>query len=230
MTMQWLRRFSWAAVAAAVAIVGYAYLERAPDGEATTPPPLLGPVDLGHGGRVQLERQPGALPRMRVVGGSIFDERALVALYSFMGRVLDRRKPFTVLWDPRSVVWPRVGPRQLAVVRTWVDANAVRWDTHVQAHALLVTNPLVRPIARLVLRLVHCRHHHRLRPARAAPSPHHPLPHGVAVCTATARASRQRRARRGCLRRELLCQATLVGQGLLRGPRQTIRGVWAEMG
>ena len=26
-------------------------------------------------------------------------------------------------------------------MRTWVDANAVRWDTHVQAHALLVTNP-----------------------------------------------------------------------------------------
>ena len=116
---------------------------------------LAGPEPLGYGGRISLEAPlaPGTFPRLCVVGGRVFDETALVATYTFFGRVLDMRRPFTVLWDPRPLVWPRLTPRLLRMVREWVDANARRWDQHVQAHAILLTNPLLRPIARLLCQL-----------------------------------------------------------------------------
>ena len=116
---------------------------------------LLGPSPLGHGGRIELERAqgPGTLPRLRVVGGRVFDEASLVSIYSFFDRVLLLRRPFTCLWDPRRVVWPKLSGRQMRMIRAWVDANAVQWDTRVQAHALLLTNPVVRSIANLVMRL-----------------------------------------------------------------------------
>ena len=112
----------------------------------------LGPVDLGHGGRVELQAQPSMLPRLTVVVGRTFDERALIALLDFMSTTLRRRRPFTVLWDVRDLRWPRIGKMQLGLVRAWVDTNAARWDSFVQAHVLRM-NPLARPLAWLVLRL-----------------------------------------------------------------------------
>ena len=113
---------------------------------------LLGPVDLGHGGRVELQAHASMLPRLTVIVGRTFDEQALVALLDFMSTTLRRRRPFTVLWDVRDLRWPRVGRTQLGIVRAWVDANAARWDSFLQAHALRI-NPLARPLAWLVLRL-----------------------------------------------------------------------------
>ena len=56
---------------------------------------LLGPASLGTGGHIALERaQPGTLPRLRVVGGSVFDEAALVSACSFCDQVLRLKKPF----------------------------------------------------------------------------------------------------------------------------------------
>ena len=118
---------------------------------------LAGPMAVGSGrapGYAVLER-PSAqgLPRLKVVGGRVFDEAAIVSLYTFSERVLSLRQPFTCLWDPRSVQWPKLTPSMFRTIRAWVDVNAVSWDTHVQAHAILLTNPIVRSIAQLVIRL-----------------------------------------------------------------------------
>ena len=48
---------------------------------------------------------------------------------------------------------PQISPKMMRMIRAWVDKNAVQWDTRVQAHALLLTNPLVRTVAQLVIRL-----------------------------------------------------------------------------
>ena len=70
--------------------------------QATTAPPspshvrlLAGPAVVGSRrapGYAVLER-PSAqgLPRLKVVGGRVFDEAAIVSLYTFAGRVLDLR-------------------------------------------------------------------------------------------------------------------------------------------
>ena len=120
----------------------------------------LGPVAMGHGGRLELERAPGrmeagygTLARLRVVGGRVFDEAALANSFGFFDDVLAMRRPFTVLWDPRRVVWPRVSARQMQMVRAWVEVQVIPWDTHVQAHVLLLTNPIVRSLAALAVRL-----------------------------------------------------------------------------
>ena len=125
--------------------------------QLASPRPLAGPVVVGSGrapGYAVLER-PSAqgLPRLKVVGGRVFDEAAIVSLYTFFGRVLGLRRPFTCLWDPRPVQWPKLTPSMFRTIRAWVDVNAVSWDTHVQAHAILLTNPVVRSIAQLVIRL-----------------------------------------------------------------------------
>ena len=116
---------------------------------------LLGPSPLGHGGHLFMERpQHGVnLPRLHVVGGYKYDEIALVNTYTFFGEVLKLRRPFTCLWDPRPVRWPALSGRQLKMIRAWVDANSVQWDTYVQAHALILTNPIVRALARMVIKL-----------------------------------------------------------------------------
>jgi len=142
-------------VAAAVAAAACLLCEPTVDAATAQTKLLLGPTAIGHGGRIELEhaRQRGALPRLRVVGGRVFDETALVTLYTEFSHVLALRRPFTVLWDPRPVRFPHISGRQIKLIRAWVDANAVRWDTHVQAHAILLTNPIARSIAWMVIQL-----------------------------------------------------------------------------
>ena len=120
---------------------------------------LLGPSPLGHGGILELEQlsrgeaAKNPLPRLRVVGGRTFDEASLVQTYTFLNQVLKLRRPFTCVWDPRLVRWPALSGRMFKMIRTWVDAHAEQWDTHVQAHALILTNPVVRSLGRLVISL-----------------------------------------------------------------------------
>ena len=118
---------------------------------------LLGPATLGHGGYVAVEHPRRGerinIPRLVVVGGRVYDEAALVNTYTFFGEVLKFRRPFTCLWDPRPVRWPALSGKMLKMIRAWVDANSVQWDTYVQAHALILTNPIVRALAKLVIKL-----------------------------------------------------------------------------
>ena len=122
---------------------------------ANRPPPILGPSTLPGGGTSELARPPPrtARPRLRGTPGRVHGEASAAATHAFFDRVLRLRRPFTVLWDPRGVRWPHLPPRHLRIIRAWVDANAEKWDTQVQAHALLLTNPIVRGVARLVIRL-----------------------------------------------------------------------------
>jgi len=154
-------RPSWLLVAAVVVALVASGLACAPAANPATSSSLparsleFGPTALNrHGGRLELERaRTGEHARLRVTGGRVFDETALISTYTFFGRVLTLRKPFTVLWDPRAVLVPRLSGKMMRMIREWVDAHAVQWDTHVQAHAILVTNPIVRAIASLVIRL-----------------------------------------------------------------------------
>jgi len=154
-------RPSWLLVAAVVIALVASGLACAPAANPATSSSLparsleFGPTALNrHGGRLELERaRTGEHARLRVTGGRVFDETALISTYTFFGRVLTLRKPFTVLWDPRAVLVPRLSGKMMRMIREWVDAHAVQWDTHVQAHAILVTNPIVRAIASLVIRL-----------------------------------------------------------------------------
>ena len=118
-------------------------------------PGLLIPrSSMGHGGYLELEKPcDGMLPRIRLVGGKIYDEFALERTQTFFNRVLKLGRPFTVLWDPRPVRWPKISRKQLRMIRSWVDQNAIKWDTRVQAHAMILTNPVVRSLAQLVIRL-----------------------------------------------------------------------------
>ena len=104
---------------------------------------------LPGGGTIELERPPPrtSLPRLRVTPGRVHGEASAAATHAFFDRVLRLRRPFTVLWDPRGVRWPHLTPRHLRIIRAWVNANAEKWDTQVQAHALLLTNPIVRGVA-----------------------------------------------------------------------------------
>ena len=156
-------RSSWLLVAAVMVALVASGLARAPAAAAnpatSSSLPVrsleLGPTALNrHGGGLELERaRPGEHARLRVTGGRVYDETALVSTYTFFDHVLALRKPFTVLWDPRAVLVPRLSGKMMRMIRGWVDAHAVQWDTHVQAHAILLTNPIVRAIASLVIRL-----------------------------------------------------------------------------
>lgn len=115
---------------------------------------ILGPSDLGHGGRIELE-QPwrGAMPRLRLVSGSTYDEVTIQTTMDFFGRVLALKRPFTVVWDPRPIRWPTVSPSGLRMVNGWIGQHLIAWDTYVQAHCCIITNPVLRSIASLLIRM-----------------------------------------------------------------------------
>ena len=144
------------AAAAVAAVSAFLLLMLNDDRSGGDAHPLLLPrARLGSsGGWVELERaRPGTLPRLRIVAGRVYDEGAIRSTLHYFDRVLELRRPFTVLWDPRRVLWPRVGRPELRVMRQWVDANAARWDSRVQAHAVVIANPILRSIAHLAIGL-----------------------------------------------------------------------------
>ena len=125
----------------------------------------------------------GMLPRLHVIGGRVFNgapitrihelraacrrcaqevctpsscslsEGAILDIYEFLDKVLKLRRPFTAVWDVRSVLWPGISTRLFQVIRAWVDANAPKWDTYLQGHAIIISNPIVRPVAKLIIKL-----------------------------------------------------------------------------
>lgn len=116
--------------------------------------PLLGPSLIAHGGYAVLERHSQLkLPRMRIVAGSRFDALAVRQTQAFMSEVLRLRRPFSVEWDPRRITWPQLSPAMMSAVHEWVEVNVHAWDTHVQAHAVIVSNPLARSFARFLVQM-----------------------------------------------------------------------------
>jgi hypothetical protein len=114
--------------------------------------PILGPFPIAHGGHAVLERHALLkLPRMRIVAGSRFDEAAVRDTQAFMTRVLRLRRPFSVEWDPRAISWPQYSPAMIRAVQDWVEVHVHAWDTHVQAHAVIVSNPIARSFARFLV-------------------------------------------------------------------------------
>jgi hypothetical protein len=149
-------RPSWLLVAAVVIALVASGLACAPAANPATSSSLparsleFGPTALNrHGGRLELERaRTGEHARLRVTGGRVFDETALISTYTFFGRVLTLRKPFTVLWDPRAVLVPRLSGKMMRMIREWVDAHAVQWDVLSDTRACeVVSAPLQRASA-----------------------------------------------------------------------------------
>ena len=142
---------------------------------------VLGPSKL-HGGVVQLERHPGSrVDRLRVVSHTIWtDHKDLDSMLTIFQQALARKHPFMVIWDVRSLTFPRVRAAQVEQVRSFLGGFAVQFDTYVQAHIIIISNPGMRaqalrkadPIEWRALLLLHwrvplrpCRPHSRSRPS-----------------------------------------------------------------
>eukprot|EP00966_Prymnesium_polylepis_P119417 2759966-Prymnesium_polylepis.1 len=63
------------------------------------------------------------------------------------------KRPFVVVWDTRAIALPLISRGMIRHARNWVDAYAPAWDSRVQAHALIVGNPLYRGLANLLFRV-----------------------------------------------------------------------------
>lgn len=145
---------------AAIAMGAWGPMRDIVDAEDGSSPPkvLVGPYFLSDGGFLQLERHTetiGPLPRLRIVvrssrGGSDADCDTTLDAFT---KTLARRRPFTVVWDVRRVTIPRISRAQFNAARAWIGEHVVAWDTHAQAHVVVLTNPLVRGILRLMLHI-----------------------------------------------------------------------------
>jgi hypothetical protein len=116
---------------------------------------LVGPVML-HGGYVQLERHDGSgsssVPRLRLVsrGGRGFNDNDIRLLLDTFTVVLRRKRPFIIIWDARKLAWPRISGKQVGMLHAWFEKEYLNWDTYLQAHATIISNPLARAFASLV--------------------------------------------------------------------------------
>lgn len=90
---------------------------------------------------------------LRVVSHSIWtDHHELEAVLSVLRQALRRKRPFLVIWDVRSLTFPRVNMAQVQQVRDFTYEFAEAFDRHVQAHAIILKNPLVIAFAHILLR------------------------------------------------------------------------------
>lgn len=114
---------------------------------------LVGPLTL-QGGVAQLEHHAGSrVARLRVVTHTIWTNHTdLSSMLTIFKQSLARKQPFMIIWDARSLTFPRVRAEQVNQVREFVDEFAELFDTHVQAHIILLSNPVVRAFARVLLR------------------------------------------------------------------------------
>lgn len=106
---------------------------------------LVGPVMLSNGGYVQLERYPAhvaSMPRLHFVTRSsrgLSDDDTLLVLELF-SKALSQRRHFSVTWDVRAVIFPRISHTQFAAARDWIAIHVVAWDTYAQGHAVVVSH------------------------------------------------------------------------------------------
>ena len=114
---------------------------------------LEGPATSVSGQLVQLERHSNSPARMRVVTHTIFTSgNDLDAMFRVMHRSLARKTPFLIIWDIRKLRFPRLKVAQVRQVKEWLKGHLVAWDTHVQGHAIILSNPIARTFAWLLIR------------------------------------------------------------------------------
>ena len=152
-----LRRALVPAVAVALAAVlfGQAF-GTLDDGAAADVKVLIGPTVISNGGYLQLERhyeRIGPLPRLRIVAPPKHTDADGDLALEFFTKVMNTRRPFVVVWDVRRVAFPRITGKQFQAARAWVGEFVVAWDTHAQAHVIILNNPLIRGILSLMLRI-----------------------------------------------------------------------------
>ena len=97
-----------------------------------------------------------ALPRLvfKSVRARIVDED-IDNFLNTMKDVLALGEPFTVLWDARESLVTFSSPawRQIMLGKAFADEHAVRIDSLVQAHAVLLRNMFVRAFLRVTIKL-----------------------------------------------------------------------------
>ena len=91
---------------------------------------LIGPAHL-KGGLVQLERHAGnATARLRIVTHTVWtDYRDLDQMLTIFKKSLARKQPFLLIWDVRSLTFPRVKMQQVQQVREFIKAYCEPFDT-----------------------------------------------------------------------------------------------------
>jgi hypothetical protein len=119
---------------------------------------LFGPYDEDCG-KLYLERHPElALPQMCVIAKRPpLSDHAIETFMEFLEKVFDEcDEPFSVLWDARGGAFPTMSHARR--VMAWMAENdgayGKAWDSRIQGSAVIIQNPLMRNLARVMLKLV----------------------------------------------------------------------------
>ena len=153
---------------------------------------LIGPIVL-RGGVVQLEQRGSSqVAWLRVVSHSIWtDHHELEAVLSVLRQALRRKRPFLVIWDVRSLTFPRVNMAQVQQVCDAPGARALSNCTRTHRQFAPTPDHCLNQLAPLVPQCgagarLHLRIRGSLRQARAG-ARHYPEESvGHCVCPHTA--------------------------------------------
>jgi hypothetical protein len=122
---------------------------------ATETDVLLGPVEVGDCARVSLERHCDLpLARLNVMARNPpLTDDAIEQFLGFLGAVLDRGEPFSVLWHVDGGAFPSM--KQFRRVIAWLDEDqrSARWDELVQGNVAIIRSRLLRGAARLMTKI-----------------------------------------------------------------------------
>lgn len=114
--------------------------------------PIVGPVELGYASLVLRQEADYALPRLRLTARNdqpMTDEGVVRGL-AVIAEVLQRKEPFTILWDVRSCCLP--SRQQLRIGTDWARTHKPELDTYLAGIGILQSSRIVRAVANLVLR------------------------------------------------------------------------------
>ena len=101
-----------------------------PKCNAEEPSSMVGPVELGYASLVLRQEADYALPRLRLTARKepMTDEGVVRGL-AVIEEVLQRKEPFTILWDVRSCSLP--SRQQLRIGTEWARTHKPELDTYV---------------------------------------------------------------------------------------------------
>ena len=150
----WRRLVMGAVVTVASLLAGWWCLWGAGDYDEYRGRAVLGPIDCGFVS-LTYERHPRlALNRLVVVAhrakGTEADVRRALA---FLSRVLEWRRPFTILYDMREISFPTLSRRQMGIGVEWARGGNVQelLDAELQCIAFVFSSPIIRAAAQVVL-------------------------------------------------------------------------------
>ena len=113
---------------------------------------LLGPVELGYVSVALRQEEGFELPRLRLSAHKVsMTDEGLQQGLDTLTAVLERREPFTILWDVRNVSLP--SRAQLLKGVAWANAHKQELDTYLAGIGVLQSSRVVRAVANLVIRL-----------------------------------------------------------------------------